>query len=403
MNMQLIFKDQTFSFELLRSLSYAPYGGADIGDCLLTAYRIEDGNFESWYKEWNITAERVHSLADSALASGQRVSAREAYLRASNYYRTAEFFLHGNRQDPRIMSTWEKSRSTFRHATQLMDTPVEQVNIPYEGTCLTGYLYKVDDSSLPRPTLIIHGGYDSTGEELYFGGAAAALQRGYNCLTFEGPGQGSAIRQLQLPFRPDWEKVVTPVIDYALTRPELDPHRIALMGISFGGYLAPRAAAYEHRLAACIANDGVHTFRFREMGQPFMDARNKGNGTAQPADFEEVIQAVMKHHTGVRWAVENGMFTFQANSIYELVQKTEPYSLDGIADKITCPTLVCEAEDDHFFAGQPQRLYDELTCRKTYMKFTAEDGAEEHCHFGALLLFNHRIFEWLDQTLIINR
>ncbi|WP_445667417.1 alpha/beta hydrolase family protein [Paenibacillus sp. FSL H8-0034] len=339
-------------------------------------------------------------MADSALASGQRISAREAYLRASNYYRTAEFFLHGNVHDPRILTTWENSRMTFWQAAQLMDTPVEQINIPYEGTFLTGYFYKVDHSNKPRPTLIIHGGYDSTGEELYLGGAAAAIQRGYNCLTFEGPGQGSAIRLQQLPFRPDWEHVVTPVVDYACTRSEIDPNRIALMGISFGGYLAPRAAAYEHRLAACIANDGLFTFRFSEMGKPFMEANEKKDPL--PQDFEDVIIKIMNQHSGIRWAIENGMFTFQASTLMELVQKTEPYSLAGIAEQIICPTLICEAEADHFFAGQPQRLYDALTCPKTYMKFTAEDGAEEHCHFGALLLFNYRLFEWLDQTLHIH-
>ena len=92
--MHLVFKDQTFSFELLRTLSYAPYGGADIGECLKTAYSITAGDFESWYEAWIKTARRVHVVADDARAHGQRVSAREAYLRASNYYRTAEFFLH---------------------------------------------------------------------------------------------------------------------------------------------------------------------------------------------------------------------------------------------------------------------------------------------------------------------
>lgn len=397
--MQFIFKDQTFSFELLRTLSYAPYGGADIGECLRTAYRIQEGDLESWYTEWNATAAKIHSLADAALRSGQLVSAREAYLRASNYFRTAEFFLHGNQDDPRIMDTWGSSRATFRQAIQLMDNPVEVVHIPYENTTLTGYLYLVDHSGAPRPTLIIHGGYDSTGEELYLGGAAAALQRGYNCLTFEGPGQGSAIREQRLPFRPDWENVVTPVVDYVLSRPEADPKRIALMGISLGGLLAPRAAAFEHRLAACIANDGVFSFQFSEKSRPFMNGIDEKMLT--PQQYEEMAQKLMNLSTGIRWAIENGMFTFQADSFYDLIQKTEPYTLEGIADRIVCPTLVCEAEDDHFFQGQPERLYQALQCPKTFMKFTAEEGAEEHCHFGALQLFNHRLFEWLDQMLAV--
>ncbi|MCR8635491.1 alpha/beta hydrolase family protein [Paenibacillus radicis (ex Xue et al. 2023)] len=393
--MNLVFKDQTFSFELLRTLSYTPYGGADIGECLSTAYRIEEGSFESWYTEWYKTAERIHALAQDSMEQGNRISAREFYMRASNYYRTAEFFLHGVPSDPRILETWGKSRTTFRQAIRLMDTLVEQVEIVYEGGYLPAYFYRVDD--LQRPTLLVHGGFDSTGEELYLEVAAAALQRGYNCITFEGPGQGAVIREQQIPFRNDWEKVVTPVVDYLLTRPEVDPQRIALVGISLGGYLAPRAAAFEHRLAACIANDGLFSNQFGEMGRKLHQGFT--GDLNDPSYMKEFISLLMDKSTNVRWAIENGMFTFKADSINELMEKTEPFTLEGVADKIKCPTLVCEAEDDHFFAGQPQQLYDALTCPKTFMKFTAEEGAEEHCHFGALLLLNHRLFDWLDQTL----
>ncbi|KAI7262641.1 hypothetical protein KC345_g9360 [Hortaea werneckii] len=285
----------------------------------------------------------------------------------------------------------------------------ERVDIPYEGITLPGYFYRQDDSPEPRPTLIIHGGYDSTGEELYFN-AAAALQRGYNCLTFEGPGQGAVIREQGLPFRPDWEAVITPVMDFLLTRPEADRERIALLGISFGGYLAPRAAAFEHRLAACIASDGLFSFQFGEMGKKSMaGGSGSGSSCASPLgspdspEFAQAIEAILKQNTGVRWAIDNGRFTFRAASLPELVQKTESYTLEGIAGLITCPTLVCEAEADHFFVGQPELLYQALECPKTYMKFTAEEGAEEHCHFGALTLFNHRLFTWLDETLHIPR
>lgn len=398
--MKLIFEDQTFSFELLRTLSYAPYGGADIGECLSTAYRIEEGNFESWYAEWYKTAERIHALAVESMERGKLVSARECYLRAHNYYRTAEFFLHGNPNDPRILDTWGKSRSTFRQAIKLMDTPVEEVEIPYEGTYLPGYFYRLDESPIPRPTLLIHGGFDSTQEELYLEVVASALARGYNCLTFEGPGQGAVIREQHIPFRHDWEKVVTPVVDYLESRPEVDSKRIAIIGISLGGYLAPRAAAFEHRLAACVANDGLFSNQFGEKGR--MLYRGNVEDLNDPNVMEKVIREIMAKHTGVRWAIENGMFTYKANSIQELVQITEPYTLEGVADKIKCPTLVCEAEADHFFAEQPKMLYDALTCPKTFMLFTAEDCAEEHCQFGALLFFNQRMFEWLDETLDVN-
>jgi len=396
--MHLVFEDQTFSFELLRTVGYAPYGGADIGECLVTASQIRERDFESWHEQWSKTARRVHALADSALQQGQRVSAREAYLRASNYYRTAEFFLHGNPHDPRILATWGTSRTTFRQAVKLMDTPVEEVLIPYEGTFLPGYCYRPDESHQPRPTLMVHGGYDSTGEELYFMVAAAAIQRGYNCLTFEGPGQGALLREQHLPFRPDWEQVVTPVVDSLVRRPEVDPARIALLGISLGGYLAPRAAAFEHRLAALIADDGLYSYRFSEKARTVTRvAALFGRALAH-----STLKQVMQRKTGIRWAIENGMFTFQVGSIWDLIEATECWSLEGVANKITCPTLVCEAERDHFFVGQPRMLYEALTCPKTLLRFTTDEGAEEHCQFGALLLFNHRMFSWLDATLHVN-
>ena len=110
----------------------------------------------------------------------------------------------------------------------------------------------------------------------------------------------------------------------------------------------------------------------------------------------------MQRNAGIRWAIENGLFTFQVGSIWDLIEATESWSLEAVANKITCPTLVCEAEGDHFFAGQPKMLYDALTCPKTFLRFTADDGAEEHCQYGALLLFNHRVFSWLDATLHVN-
>jgi alpha-beta hydrolase superfamily lysophospholipase len=396
--MHLVFEDQTFSFELLRTISYAPYGGADIGECLATASQIREGDFESWYEHWSKTARRVHALADSALQQGKRVSAREAYLRASNYYRTAEFFLHGNPHDPRILATWGTSRTTFRQAVTLMDTPVEEVLIPYEGTFLPGYCYRPDDSHQPRPTLMVHGGYDSTGEELYFLVAAAAIQQGYTCLTFEGPGQGALLREQHLPFRPDWEQVVSPVVDFLLRRPEVEPARIALMGISLGGYLAPRAAAFEHRLAALIADDGLYSYRFSEKAR----AVTRIASLFGRAIGHYVLSKAMRRNPGIRWAIENGMFTFQVGSIWDLIEATESWSLVGVANKITCPTLVCEAEGDHFFAGQPRMLYEALSCPKTLLRFTAEDGAEEHCQVGALLLSNHQVLSWLDTTLHVN-
>ena len=263
----LVFKDPQYSFQLLRTMGYSSTGGADIGECLSTAYRIKDGDNESWYKEWFRTAKRLEETADRFLSEGHKESAREAYFRASNYYRTAEFFLHTNPKDPRILKTWGKSRECFQKAAKLSKNPIKFVRIPFEKTTLPGYLCLVDNSGKKRPLLIIHSGFDGTAEELYFEIGRLAVERGFNVLLFEGPGQGEVIRVQKIPFRPNWESVVTPVVDFALKFPEVDPERIGLIGFSFGGYLAPRAVAFEHRVKACVADGGVYDFYANEIGR----------------------------------------------------------------------------------------------------------------------------------------
>ena len=393
--MKIYFRDQNFSFEFLRLLGEAVHGGSDINECFTTASRIQEGDLESWFREWNCTAERIHTIAENCLSRGHTVSAREAFLRAANYYRCAEFFMHMQigRVDPRAMNTYEKSVDCFQKAMHLFPFVCEQVKIPYEGTSLPGYFYRVDESTSPRPTLLIHGGYDSTGEEQYYETVPDALERGYNCLVFEGPGQGSVIRCQNLPFRPDWENVVIPVVDYALTRMEIDPKRIILIGKSLGGLLAPRAAAFEHRLAACIAVDGLYALIPTQYGQ----LSQKGGPSLSEEQMNAFLAQEMQNNSNVHWAISQGMWTMQANSLFDCAQKMGQYTLNGVAGNITCPTLICDAEADHAFAGQPRMLFDELHCPKTYLLFTAEDAAEEHCHAGATLLLNQRIFDWLDE------
>lgn len=394
----LVFQDESFQFQLVRAIGATLSYGADIMECLSTAYRITEGDFESWYEEWHKTAERVHNIADEALDKGHKVSARQAYLRATTYYRCAEFYLHGDPDDPRILATWSASRECFRKAAQLLPNPVEVVEIPYEGTTLPGYFLQVDDSGVARPTVIVQTGFDGTGEELYFSTGVAALQRGYNCLIFEGPGQGGALREQNLHFRPDWENVVTPVVDYALTRPEIEPSRMALIGISFGGHLAPRAVCYEHRIAACVANGGVFDAFMGAMSGPESRDEVIEYIKEDPAAFDKEIMKDAESDTGLRWAIDNGMFTFGVASPAEWILKTADYTLEGIADGISCPLLVIQSEDDPNFPGQAQKLYDAVTCPKTYMLFTEEEDAQYHCQMGAKAISGQKIFDWLDET-----
>ncbi len=239
-----------------RAMCYIATGGADFGECLVTIKKIADGNVDEWHQEWIATASRAEKIGDKSLKNGHRISAHEAYLRASNYYHTAYFPLFGYPVDSRLISAFNKEVEVFQKAASLFKNPIEIIEIPFESATLPAYFLKVDDSGNARPTIVYTNGYDSNIQEMYFAHADAALKRGYNCLLFDGPGQGRNLIRGNSYLRPDWENVVTPVIDYALTREEIDQKKIILAGWSFGGLLAPRAAAYEHRIAALIADPG---------------------------------------------------------------------------------------------------------------------------------------------------
>jgi dipeptidyl aminopeptidase/acylaminoacyl peptidase len=345
------------------------------------------------------TAQQREKAGDDFLARGRTISARQEFFKASNYYRAAEFFLHTNPEDPRIVSVWKKSRDSFLKAAKLTGHPIILVDIPFEGTTLPGYLCLVDKSGTKRPLLIVHSGFDGTKEELYFETAYFAVKRGYNVLLFEGPGQGEVIRIQKLPFRPNWETVVRPVVDYAVTLKEVDAERIALMGISFGGYLAPRAAAFEKRIKACIANGGVYDFHMTARLTP---EEEKCLDTQQGAEeIDKAIYDKMKSDPSFRWVMANGMFTFHAKSPSDWLKMTRPYTMKDVAAKITCPILIVDSEGDKFMPGQALKLYNALVShRKDYMLFTKEEGAEEHCQMGALLISNARILDWLDDIMM---
>jgi pimeloyl-ACP methyl ester carboxylesterase len=437
--LKIVFKDPTFSSLLLRTIAETYYRGADIGECLSTAYRIKEGEFESWYEEWLNTAKRVHSYADDCTAKGHTISARDAYLRASNYYRTAEFLLV-EPADPRSQTTIDLSKDCFRKAASTFPIVVVPVEIPYEGTLLPGYFYhatkelandnekqlgknkdtnsqeenngeksgyegSVTDTSV-NPTLLVHGGFDSTLEELYFFAAAPALERGYNCLTFEGPGQGNVIRKQKLPFRHDWEKVVTPALELMLSEREfnVDPKHIALMGISMGGYLAARAVAFEPRISAVILYDGVYDgYDAIASGfpAPLLEAVEKGN-----SEFvNKTLTELMESDPNIKFNMKHGMWTMGATSPYELITGAKKYSVKEILKNIKCPTLVLEGEKDDSFPDQPKKVYDGLVSlkppQKKHIVFTVEEGAEEHCQSGASAITNQRIFDWLDETFKI--
>jgi alpha-beta hydrolase superfamily lysophospholipase len=394
--MKVKFNDPEFSFQFLRVLGSAASRQADVGECFATADRIVEGDFESWTREWTRTAKRVETGAFKSAERKYDISAADAYMRAANYYRAAEFYLHGNPTDPRIQELSGRSANCFREGLRVGGTNHQFVEIPYEGTTLPGIFYQASNGR--GPVLIVQTGFDGTIDGL-FPWAQAATRRGWHCLTFEGPGQGRVIRKQGLPFRPDWEHVVSAVVDHLVGCPEVDTKRIALLGVSFGGHLAPRAAAFDRRLAACIANGGVLDFIGPRVPKNMTREQFASSIRNHPDQVNVRMQKLAEQSVAARWGQQNGQYTFHASSPAEWLTKLLDYDLTLVVRQITCPMLVVDVENENSFPGEARKLYDALICPKTWLYFTEEEGAGDHCQTGSPALAQQRIFDWLQETV----
>ena len=394
--MSLVFKDSLFDAQWLRTASHTSSGGAQIGECFAAAREIREPSADGWFTAWNRLADTVLAEAETSRAKGHRVSALSSYLRASNYFRAAYTFLIGAPVDPRVIDSDRRHRAAFESAAALMSPAAERIEIPYAGAALHGYLFRAADDRKPRPTLIVNGGYDSTAEESYLFSGAAAAARGYTCIVFDGPGQGAAIVEDGMVFRPDWEAVIGPVVDFAVARPEVNASKIALMGIGVGGYLAPRAASGEPRLAACIADPGQFSLFEEFKGRvPAFIARELPNGRPFVLALLKLVLSRKMRHTTTGWGIRRGLWVHGVKTPLEYMKLTQEYTLEGRVEQIRCPTLICSAENDEI-GVTARKLYGALSCEKAFIAFTAKEGAGAHCESGARSLFNQRAFDWLD-------
>jgi poly(3-hydroxybutyrate) depolymerase len=393
------FQDPSLEYAVVAALGRAFYASGNIGKVLHVASQIEDGMPASAATAFRQAGDDANTIAEEAERHHHRESARQAYLWAAGYYGSSMRFLDAADQSARMLPTWEALDRCWQKSASLSDPVVDRVEIPYESTHLVGWLFRASGSGKRRPLVILNNGSEGTANEMWTQGGAAAVARGYHALAFDGPGQGHALWQQNLFFRPDWEKVVTPVVEWALKRDEIDPQRIAIQGVGQGGYWVSRAAAYEHRLAAVIADPGVvkvsslWTSRLPKETVEMLRAGKK-------SDFDAAME---KGPSPVeRGALVWRMRPYGMSSYYDVVRATQTYDLHGVAENIRCPILVTEAANEEFWPGQSRLLYGMVKkSPKQLVQFTAQDGANLHCEVNSLGLRDLRVFDWLDETLRI--
>lgn len=386
------------------ALGFAPYGGADVGEVQLLASQVKPGDDDSFFNAFSGLAQRRIAEGEAAATKGHATTARDCYLRAAAFLSLAYHPLYGTPLDPRLVKAFHQEMELFDKAVRLGRPRGEKVDVPYEGTKLPAYFLRAfGHEQERRPVILVGGGWDSTLVDNYFGIAVAALQRGYHVLLHDGPGQGRLLIDEGLPLRYDWEKVITPVVDAALKIDVVDPTGIVYEPWSLGGYMAPRAAAFEHRLAAIICDPGQ-----LDVGGKFNELAVKLGMSAaaiaklpqlDPGD-ERKMMAVINGNRGLNWkVVRRGFWTNGASNLSSWLAEMAKWKLDkATVARITCPTLVTAAESDGA-SSNARDLYDALTCPKTFMQFYHADGAGMHCEILNRSMANRKILDWLDETL----
>ncbi|TDC82568.1 prolyl oligopeptidase family serine peptidase [Actinomadura sp. 7K507] len=348
------------------------------------------GDRAAFIQTWAEQGRQAAAHGAEARAADRRAAALSAYLRAYNYLRAAEFFVPASDLEER-RKLYEESVAQFDAALPFMPHPVEKIAIPYAGEItLPGYVFTVADDGRPRPTVILCGGVDGYGEEMYLlGGVPEALARGLNVIVFHGPGQrGLQMYHPELAFRPDAEVPLGAVVDYAAGRPDADPDRIALYGMSFGGYLAPRAAASDRRIRALVANAPQRNLLGIVLGAA---ERERDGLMEQVGETGWAGQAMLENYL---------LWSSGAATLEEFAAKAEHFTLEGLEPEIACPTLSLAAEGEIGAAMEQARQFHEaLRVPKRFVTLTAAEGADAHCGIGNLPYTSALIYDWLAEQL----
>lgn len=383
------FTDQTYNFEAVRVMDDISEAGGDSSEAGQALATIKAGDAQGWYKAWKSAGDRVTQLA---ALTRDPISRGNALLRAHTYYRSAEFFLSPS--DAKRPAIWKQNVDSFYKGLDSLSVRYERITVPYGKYHLNAVYYPGPSGSEGRPLLMAVSGYDGTMEELYLSLVAAALQHGYSVLTYEGPGQGSVLREQDLVFQPDWEKPNAAVLDTFLAS-HSRPGKIVLIGESMGGYLAPRAAAFDARIDGVVAYDVFYDgYEIAARNVPKIAFWLHQHG------FEALLNflASERSNPGSTWAQENGQWVLGVKGPFSLLNAFKAYRLAPVAGQIKADVLALAGADDHFVPREQLGLFTKsLTEARsvTSVEFDRASGGSEHCQLGAPSLWRGVLFDWL--------
>ncbi len=372
-----------WSHGLLMALGAAPYGGADIGEVHAIGQALSSrlGDDQAWFDEWCSMGESLRSGAHEQLARGRTVTAASSALRACNYFQIGERF--AVEKNAAALDAYRASLACFQLYLEHGSGPsITRVEVPYEGgATLPAYLVEPASRSTAQtkaPCVVFFDGLDITKELQYLRGVAEFSRRGIACLIVDGPGNGESIRFQDLYLRYDYEVAGSAALDYLSTRADIDPQRVAVMGISLGGYFAPRCAARDQRFAACVAWGAIWDYH-----QRWSDRIAAG--------FNVPLSVAGEH---IAWALG-------AASPEAALGLLRDWRLEGVAKDIVVPFLILHGEDDRQVPlHEAQALLNEVASADKELRiFPKGEPGNQHCQVDSPVRAMQAIADWLTDTL----
>lgn len=337
---------------------------------------------QAWFESWKKVAERVEALALDHERAGEDLSAGRKYLRASIYYFMAERMLPS--YDPRKVQTYRLGLPAFKKGIQLRREPVEWVEVPFQGKSLPALFSKAPGKG-PAPCMVHFDGFDWLKEFSYLISAAEFRRRGISLLVVDHPGVGEALRLRNLYSGPDTEVPAASCVDYLETRSDVDVKKIGIMALSLGGYYAPRAAAFEKRFKCCIAWNGIWD-RGERISKRL--AKKGDEGELSVPDYANQL-----------------MWVFGKKTVEEAAALAKQMTLEGVADKITCPLLILHGENDRQTPlWHAEKLFEAAVNSpgRKLKVFTLAEGGAEHCQLDNVSMASDYMADWAAKTLGAN-
>lgn len=379
----MFFKTFEFDFETRRLMWYCPHGGSDFAEVFTTSEKIKERDYESWYTEWK----SVGDLLTSRFYTSD-ISKGKAFLRASRYYQAAEFFLQP--ADPRKLEVYNNSVEYFYRGLGLLQIPYQMKNIEFKEVTLRTLLFRTTKKC--KGTLLICSGFDGLLEELYFTNVKAALDEGYNCILFEGPGQSHVIRYQHKAFIPNWDTVVSQVVD--AYKDEIVSPKIGI-GLSLGGLLMARTSNLNPQVLDKVVLFNYFPSLLDSFKTNIPKFLHRYLETGFPMAIEKIISFYIKKVPFLNWQIENAKWVFGKSSLNELIRYCREFEELPVKN----PVLICVSKKDNYYdSSLGIEYYHSLSIKeKRLVLFDKEKYFSElHCQNGASFVTNDLIFEWLN-------